>query len=357
MNIPSVWKGQSARVFVGFVLLASVSLFFFAEKLGSEEHPTIYGVLSHLAAMLLAAFVAAVFFSFREIRELLAASLSTLLLDGEISKQFSPGHRADLRRKLLFENLSDRVGFLEPQVLDRLEAVEEQSLVLPHHHGFASTVTLTDIPDYPDLLYHHVLTSYRVSCRHLKNSKGLYRLLVGAEISNPTAALDTDVLRKFHIRAGSESFAASDATVTKTRSAGLDIIHVSFDREIEVEKELDVLIEVESVSSRSDPAEIRFIRYPTYGFRYTLVYRDDLSYDVAWFRARVPAHLSAQVAAREEVELTPKGITAYTHQWLFPGDGAVLFWFPQPRPTSPKRRPGRRQGRKAASESPRPESG
>src|SRR5437879_2462586 len=121
MRMPSVWKGQSARVFIGLVFLVSLLLFFLAERFDQANHPAVSGTLSHLAAMLLAAFVASVFFSFREIRELIAASLSSLLVDGEISKHFSVEHRASLRRKLLLEDLEDRVALLEPHVLDRVE--------------------------------------------------------------------------------------------------------------------------------------------------------------------------------------------------------------------------------------------
>src|SRR5262249_35031862 len=106
---PSMWKGLSSRLFLVLFLLLSLGLFHAAELLAAQPPPTLYGTFSHLAAMLLAAFIAAAFFSFRDVRELLAASITSLLVDGSFAEQLSPKLRLRLRQLLLLQDLSDKV--------------------------------------------------------------------------------------------------------------------------------------------------------------------------------------------------------------------------------------------------------
>jgi len=332
---PSVWKGLSSRVFLVLVLLLSLGLFYAAELVDEKNHAALYGTLSHLAAMLLAAFIAAAFFSFRDVRELLSASITSLLVDGRFAEHLSPSLRGRLRRLLLLQDLGDRVAFLEPEVLELVERIQQNALALPHHYGHSTTVTLSDHTDNPAHLRRHVRTSSKVSCRHCKGSRGNYRLIISAEITNLGGAMPVDdFLRTFSVRAGSQMFGPSDATVSKQQSAGTDIVHIALDKEILVENELEISYEYETICSKTDPTEIQLVRYPTAGFRFTVVYRDGIDYDVAWFRATESGPRGALPTSRETVELTPRGITAFTHKWLLPGDGVALIWFPKPPSTA-----------------------
>ena len=326
----SMWKGLSSRLFLVLIFVLSLGFFYAAEVLGEQDHPSLYGTFSHLAAMLLAAFIAAAFFSFRDVRELLASSITSLLVDGTFAEQLSPNLRQRLRRLLLLQDMSGTIALLEPEVLEHVERIQFQALSLPHHQGYSATITLADIPADPAHLRRHVRVSYMVSARHCKNGKATYRLIISAEITNLGGALATDdFLQAFAVAAGEERFKAADATVTKATSAGLDIIHIALDKLITVDNEAEVTYEFETICSRSDPTEIQFVRYPTKGFRFTIAYRDGIDYDVAWFRDE-PRLRGAVPTSRETVELTPRGITAYTHKWLLPGDGVVAVWYPKP---------------------------
>lgn len=333
---PSVWRGLSSRLFLLSILALSLVLFYIAERVGEKDHAAMYGTLSHLAAMLLAAFIAAAFFSFRDVRELLSASITSLLVDGRFSEHLTPKLRQQLRRLLLHQDLSDRVRYLEPEVLEHVEQIQLNALGLPHHHGYSATVTLTEIPGSPHHLRRHVRTSFKVSCRHFINERSTYRLIISAEITNLAGVTPAaGFLDRFSVTAGSQSYAAADAVVTTAMSAGITIFHIAFDKSIEVEKEMEVSYELETICSKGDPTEVHIIRYPTAGFRFTLVYQDGIDYDVAWFRATERGPRGAEpTTSRETVELYPRGITAFTHKWLLPGDGVVVIWFPKPAPVA-----------------------
>lgn len=100
---------------------------------------------------------------------------------------------------------------------------------------------------------------------------------------------------------------------------------IVLDRDIEVNTEVPVTVSLESVSDKNDPTEICYAWYPTKGFRVTLLYRPDVLYDVAWFTNWTgPA---TDFPSRAQFILMPTGVTAYTDEWMMPGNGVILYWF------------------------------
>src|SRR5438105_1081834 len=104
------WRKHGSVVFGAVLLVATAILISFAIALHGQEPYA--GVVSHLAAMFLAAFVATVFFSLRDVRESLAASVSSLLLDGDVVNHLSGGARRALARRILIAEVAGDAGSL-----------------------------------------------------------------------------------------------------------------------------------------------------------------------------------------------------------------------------------------------------
>lgn len=331
MANPSLFKNQGSRLFLWGVLLAGVVLLLIAELWVKSANEPYYGILSHLASMVLAAFVAATMFAFRDVREMFSAALSTLLIDGEVVHHLSADRRRGLRDRLLLEDLRPRIQQLQPELRDHLESVQRTCMSTPHRHNFSATVTLEDDPENPELLKAHNLETYKVSARHCEDGKATFRLLVQAEQSNTSGDISEEMgLGKFCVAVGDQEFGRNAARVERTKSGGLDIIKISFDREIEVDKEVSIRVEYETMCSKNDPTEIRGVRYPTIGFRCSLFYKAGLVYDAAWFKTLAKGPDTKDLWGRDDIEITPTGVSATSNQWLIPGDGVVLYWFPEP---------------------------
>ena len=326
MKDRSFWV-EHASVFFGMSILALSLIALIASILlgGLGFLPTF---LSHMAAVGIAAFVATVFFSFSDVRDQIAGAMSRMFMDGDVVRHLSPTYRREFRRRTILQDLDAKVAFLPESILERLEAISSYCLEAPHIYNHVSTVSLTDLPDRPSVLLRDCRTSYVISCRHLKGGHTLYPLRFRQEITDPSNQMGTDILRNLEVRIGDLRLGVPDATITQRQSGGTTVTLVTLERDVELGPETHVTETIETFSSQSDPTEITYAQYPTKAFRSTLLYKDGMTYDVAWFKAWT--RFLGDFPGREQVELMPRGITAYTQEWLLPGHGAILYWFPKP---------------------------
>ena len=320
---PSFWRDHASAFFAASILLVSLLLVLLSVWL---QEP-FASFLSHLAAMTFAAFVAATFFNFNDVQDVVSSSISRLLIEGDIVRHFSSTKRRQLQRRALATDLQEHIESLPDALYEHTDAVQRHALTVAHVLNYSPTISLADIPNRPGLLRRHYRCTYTVSTRHLKGGKGVFPLRLRHELTDPTGHLDPALLKAFEIHVGGTTYGISDAKITQRQSGGTKVTLISFDKDIEVVGEATVSISSEAVSSTIDPTEILFAWYPTKGFRVTLLYREDMTYDVAWFRAWTTG--AADYPGREQVVLMPTGITAYTDEWLLPGHGVILYWFPR----------------------------
>ncbi len=319
------WRRHASIIFSMSTLIISVGcavLSLFLE----QTHKFISTLTSDFASMGIAAFVASMFFNFRDVREIIAGSISSLLLDGDIGRHLTPNDRKHLRTRLLEEDYSENITYIPIDILEHMDNVRDHCLTGPHLYNDAITINLSDIEGRPDLIKKHLSRTYSVNCRHLKNSCGKFPLRIRSEISDPQGRMTVDqMLTFFELKVGGETFTKNDISICKRYSGATETALISFDKDISVEHEVMVSFSFEVTSDPNDSTEIIYAWYPTKGFRATLLYKEGMAYDVAWFRSwnRVPN----DYPWREQVEVLPTGITAYTHEWLLPGHGTILYWF------------------------------
>ena len=315
-------------MFGAVLLLVTASLISVAIAMHGQEPYA--GIVSHLAAMFLAAFVATVFFSLRDVRESLAASVSNLLLDGDVVNHLSGGARRALARRILLAEITGEAESLPDTLYDHARKVELHLFAVPHLINYTPTVILADFEGEPELLKHSFRCTYTVSTRHLPNGRGIYSLRFRHEFSDPSGVVGKTALQGFEARVGDTLFTSADITVSERQSGGLGVTLLSLDRDIEVVGEAAVIISYEGIVSRRDPTEIFYAWYPTKGFRVTLLHSKVSAFDCAWFKSWTT--VARDFPGREQVVLMPNGITAYTDEWLMPGHGVVLYWFERSTP-------------------------
>jgi len=309
MDKRSFFKAHASVLFTFGTLC--LSLVFLVASILLAEYRFWGSLLEHLAAMGIAAFVAAIFFSFRDVREVLAGSISVLLLDGDVARYLGATQRSSLRKRLLLESLQLPVKTPPEGMIEFLDRVAAECVTTPYLTDFHVTVVLSDAEQYPGFIRRH----YR--CHYLVNAHkdgALYPLRVRHEIVDPSGQLTAeDVLKQFEVRVGEETFGIKHANVAHGLSGGTPVKVVSFERDIPVSVGTNVSISLDALCDRRATTEAIRILAPTKGCEATLSYKEGIMYDVAWFR---PGQHRAQT--------TPNSITAYTHEWLLPGHGLVL---------------------------------
>lgn len=323
------WRIHASIIFTLAITIFSLICLVSSIQFGAQ-HPFTATLLEHLAAMGIAASVAAVFFNFRDVQEILSASISGLLIDGDFIAHLGAKEQTKLRMLLLLRSLEGKVQELPASLTAHLECVVRHGLSVPHLNNFSATTILTDVQGQPGVLHQHYRCNYSVDCHHLKGGKGSYQLRIRQDYTDPSGRLSPSVaLEQFHLRVGAQTFGAKDVSVNQRPSGGVTVTSVAFEKDFEVEGEVSVAYSVQALCDTNDPGFIIYAWYPTKGFRASLQYKEGMTYDAAWFKSWT--EVAKDFPGREQMEVYPNGISAYTDEWLMPGHGVMLSWFkPEP---------------------------
>lgn len=323
----SFWAKHGSVIFLAGTILASLgallaSVFLKAKsELPFSWFYVLGTLLEHFAAIGVASFVAAILFSRRDIRDTIAGAITNLLLDGGAVLHLSSPSRSRLRRKMLLHELAPQVAQLDESLFQHLERVSDQALGQPHILNYTATTTLSDDPNNPGILRRFDRCNYTVTTRHLRDGRGNFDFRFRHDWSFLPESLDKPVTT-LSVRIG-------DCHLTKddlTWADGTNVILASLNRSVEVVDELEVVIAQDGICSAFDRTEIMYTSYPTRGFSMQLIYKDGVGFDFSWFKDQ--KDVPADFPARDQVTHMPTGITAHTNDWLLPGHGVSLFWFP-----------------------------
>jgi hypothetical protein len=288
---------------------------------GFYHKPFAEELLSHLAILGVTAFVAAVFFSLRDVRELISGSIANLIIDGEIVKYLSADSRAALRLKTVEQDLSTDLSSLRRDLWDAEFSKLTSAMKMPHIFGYNVLVKLCD--DGVGLIRSEVNYTYRISCEHLRDGKGTVPIKVRQEYADPECTLNEQaLLSRFELQVNGKNTPIKPE-VTRTRHDGTSIVMVTLDHLVDVNNEASIHLKTVAVSTSSDNTEVVEVHYPTRGFTAMLSYREDMHYDVAWMLGED----SDVPASRGQVETFMGGISAITQEWIMPGSGVILYWF------------------------------
>lgn len=290
----------------------------------------------NFGAVFITAAVAAVFFNSQEVRTWLAGAVSTLLLQGDAVRRLSAASQEDLGKTILLERIgatTRRPKEIEDSLYEHMEELRKRHLSVPHRHNYRLHVSFTDVEGRPDVYRKHFVAEYIVSCRHLEDAEGVYKLRTGSKVANIDGAIDPDeAMGEFAVRIGDSTFTVDDAEVLEEEvpGAGTDQVVARVREDIPVDGEADVRIERQMLSLRRDPATMIFAAYPTKGFDVRLQYRADLSYDGSWYRTDPEPTESRGRWPGGEINPEPEGIQASRTGWVLPGEGIVLVHYPEP---------------------------
>jgi len=320
----TIWHRHGSSIFIG--LLSIVTAVLITLSIAIHDREPAADIIGHLAEMFSTALIATLFFSLHDVRETLAASIGTLLVDGHIVHSLSQHARDTLATNIVLED-TPAAKIITESLLGAVRASHAEIFGSPHLHNYAPTIVLSDVPDRPDLVRRDFRCTYVINTDHLKHGRCRFRYRFRHEVSDPSGVLSRDkILTQFEARIGDQVFTIKDIEETTERHAGgLTTTVLSMQRDLDIVGQTSVSVSYDGLGSRFDPNEIMVVRFPTRGYRVTLWYTEGNVYDVAWFRP-ISSSLSNRRADDKVVRMR-NGVTAYTDDWLLPGNGVVLYWF------------------------------
>ncbi len=323
-------REHSSAIFVLLLVVGSFAALALGLALNASQARGIQFLattLLHFSGAALVAAVATLFFSFREVQDQLAGVVARLITTGSVVQLLSHPARDGLGNSLALARIGDDCSFLEPSLQHALLRISDYCLAAFHIYNFSEDVTLTPFPGNPDLLIHRSVRMFRVRSFHRSGSKRSFPLRYHMEVGlADTVQLSDDAfLREFDIRAGDRSFSRESVQIGRQSSGSLRMLTITFEEQVPVDPELDVRICVETLTVAADNNEMLVVRYPTSGFHVTLRFDESKRYDCVWFNAW---NLGGGIKAGQEGhQLLHNGITAFSNDWLLPGDGVVFGWY------------------------------
>ncbi len=325
-------RAHGSAVFVGVLIVLSVVLVVggvrFQDQSGLWGMP-LGALMLQLSGATLTAAIATIFFSFEDVRRYMAATVARLITRGELADLLSAEARERLDKRLVLQSLEPDVLFLEPSLHSVLTKRREECLASLHIHNLVYEVNLTDYPEDKRFLVRHVNQSYRVKAHHLDLRPRKFRLRVYQEVTMPPGhALEPgSFLKEFSVTVGDDKLNSEDVRITAETSGTNPVMVLEIERDYEFTSELDVFIACSTLMNAEERSEIYYARYPTVGARVCLRFSEDFTYDGAWFKAwHSPTSIRT---GRKRQEILANGIAAVTHDWLLPGEGAILSWQPR----------------------------
>jgi hypothetical protein len=325
-NILGFFRRHGSVTFAAGLTLLSFLLILESLRLANDPaHVFLSTLLEHLAAMGVAAVVATVIFAFHDVQESFAATITELLVRGDIARHLSVDARALLRRNFLLESLTPRPAILPISLVERMEAIESFVFTIPHVYNYAVTVTVARDPTRPELLRRSLRCNYTVDARHLKDGRTIFPLRFQQELTDPRHD-HRDPIINFSLTIDKQTFTREDVQLIPPTPGGPPVYRLLFAADVPVMGEADVSIIEDTILATTDPTEILYARYPTKGFRASLFFTPELTYDAVWFRSAT--EVEWRPPGRGEAVTHLNGIEVFTNDWLLPGHGVVLFWFP-----------------------------
>ncbi|HEX2203494.1 MAG TPA: hypothetical protein VHG91_09365 [Longimicrobium sp.] len=333
------WFSKHSSVgFVLWLLLLSLLLLGFGEFLNRSSSPIgkIAGVvLLQLSGSAVAALIVALFFSFKDVRDQIAASAASLLSSGELIDTLSESARAKLEEQIILKKLGNRVVGLEPSLIASLDQLRNRVLTAHYLQNFIQEVTLTPHRDDPRLLFRRLVRHFRVRSYHLAPNLRQYPFRFYTEIGLPEGIDfdNADLLREFEVVVGSAVLTREHIKIERELSGSLPVLTITCEADLAVDRELDVRITISTLGSVRDTTELLIARYPTLGFHASVKYMEDMYYDCAWFKSWDP-EVTYRIG-RQSSHKFPNGMSVSTNDWVLPGEGVAFAWYrTEPEPLS-----------------------
>jgi hypothetical protein len=331
MKTRNEWlKNHKSANFFWSIIVVGILLLAVGLAIG-QSTSKVLGFLStfiiQLSGAAFATAILTVFLSFRDIRQTLSNTLSDLWTEGNVVNSLSSKVKEKIDKKIILSSNENSIISLEETLYRSLTEQRINCLNSFFINNLNYDISLMDYEKNPNLVIHSVRCSYRVRSEHLADKNRTYPLKYYYEISVPKEfdLAKEKFLRNFHIRINGLEFNKEDVVINRKSIGTIDAITITFDKTFKINEYSDVLLEIETLSSKNINDEVFITRYPTNGYKVTLRYSKEYEFDSCWFNSIQRKDMS-ELNSEQQIAY-PDGISVMTNDWILPGNGVSLCWY------------------------------
>lgn len=324
-------KTHKSILFLVTLFLLSITLLIASSYClkSKSTHIILLGtILSQFASVGIAACTVAIFLSFQDVRNSFIATVSHMMFEGGIFKRFSEKTRRTLKKELMSSELSETLESIEEGLYAHLNKIEYQCMKSPIMLNYHESITLSPYQDNDNLLVESDVISFQFCASHFKDKIAKIDYVFCFAIANPeNVSLDQlKSIFNFSARFGTQELEIDDLSFEDYMFGSYPMVLCKIKTSLVIRDVLEVRISLNSLTPKIDSTEIIYVRYPCHGFTVSFHYLPGLLYDYAWFAQWT--NLTSSLPKLGEAQTDPSGISVTTNDWLLPGEGVALSWYP-----------------------------
>jgi hypothetical protein len=320
---------HASPVFVFGLCVVSVILLMIGWSLSGTKHPvwsTLGIVLMQLSGSALAAAIATLFFSLQDVQSQIASTAAMLIANGEMLDNLSESARDRLDEQLAIRKAHNLANKVDPTLFGVLNRVRESAIVSYHLYNFYQEITISADDSHPGLEVRRYVRRYRVKGSHLAANEPIFPFRARFEVVLPDGVMlsNHEILREFEVHVGEQVLDRSHAEIKREKSGTTPVATITCTADFDCRRDIDLNLVATTVGVAPANTEVFIARYPTCGFQFTIRHGDDFIYDCAWFKNWGPQ--PSYQDGREKHQMVPNGISAFTNDWVLPGEGIAISW-------------------------------
>ena len=330
VRFASFVKDHSSVLFLFVVLLCGVILFPVGVMLHDGQNPSSQiwsSVITQFAGALTAIALTAFFFSLPDLRKYLANTVVRLISDGDIVSLLSRNSQASFRSRLHLEMVGENAEEAEPTLHAHVEKIISTALGSPYVTNYRCIISVSPLTGDDTRFLEHVSIQYRLHVHHLKSGV-LVPIRFYQEQSFPkdSKPAHRSWVKAFSFEVGKLTAGINDIVFAEQVENESVLMTASCSLDLNVHEDVDVSISSTLIIPDHDPVQMVCARYPSQGFFVSLTRGAEFTYDCGWFTVCDP---SEDLPAKGRIDTLPNGIQAGTNDWLLPGEGVAVYYYPK----------------------------
>jgi len=270
---------------------------------------------------------ATLFFSLDDVKTFFSSTLATLFTGGDIIPLLSAPARSNLAEKLTRHEYESPSAKWDDGLYKLASTLKDAVLLSPYTTNFFISKTFRWHDKHAFLVHSRISIRYTLVAGHLGGAASKVSIGFGTTITlNGAADVTIDnCVETFNVKVGSAEYGNDALKVTEEEDGKVKKITVAFATEVEVKDEISVTITYEGIDHLDSQVEVFRVGKPSKGATMSLYFEDGFAYEAEWLAIMIPSDSKQMIRG---IDRFKNGISAYTNDWVLPGEGVMVRFIP-----------------------------
>ncbi len=329
--LPPWIKKHISAYFISFVIILGLTLFIIGLTMPTASRMQLFvsSAIIQLSGVCITTAIVTIFFNYHDVKEYMAKSISALWLEGKIVSSLSAGAHTSIDKEIVISASNKQVKAINESLYQQVTLMRNKVLSDFILTNYSINIHYADYPGSPEMIVRHIYSTYRINTLHFMEPKKVFplQLVFQLNVSRYASLTNAELVKSFEYKVGAKQFTNSNVKFEDETNGTIRVVTCKFFEEIEIKGYADVELKLTTLSLKSSNHELCFMRYPTQGLSVSLHYTTGYDYEGTILK---PANLQEGNAANNEsINQLSDGIIIKTNDWILPGYGAVLGYYPK----------------------------